>query len=45
MNFNHKIIDAHWNEQKAKWILRIDNGGRVFTDECDMFVYAGGNLK
>ena len=45
MKFNHEIVSAVWNDATGKWLLKVRNGARVFDDECDMFVYAGGTLK
>jgi cation diffusion facilitator CzcD-associated flavoprotein CzcO len=43
---NHTVQSAIWNETKGKWELKIKNReGVVFTDECDVFVNAGGILK
>ncbi|KAJ5626335.1 hypothetical protein N7510_002644 [Penicillium lagena] len=45
MNYNHKIVSAVWDERKTKWLVKVQNGDKVFIDECDMFIYAGGNLN
>jgi hypothetical protein len=39
MNFNHKVTEAIWNEERGKWELAIekiyvDGSVDVFHDEC-----------
>ena len=48
IQFNSKIVGAHWHEEKCKWKLQIQRGEDekdIFEDEVDVFLNAGGILK
>lgn len=46
IRLRHSVKSAVWNEAEAKWELKVENGdGVTFTDECDVFINAGGVLK
>jgi len=39
IRLSHECVGAKWNEQEAKWYVRIKNveTGNVFEDSCDIF--------
>ena len=45
IKYKHSIEYARWNEDEGKWKLRVQHGQKVFDDECDVFINAGGVLK
>lgn len=50
MHFNHKIVEAKWQESSSTWALTIEdrtNPGqsKLISRECDVFVYGGGALN
>lgn len=48
MRFNSQIIRAEWNDDKGKWkidVKKIDSGGRISQEFCDLFLYATGALN
>lgn len=46
IKYQHSIKAAIWNEDKAKWEIKVQRGdGAVFQDDVDVFINAGGVLK
>ncbi|KAF9040388.1 FAD/NAD-P-binding domain-containing protein [Hymenopellis radicata] len=46
INLNHEVIRAEWFEGAKKWRLTIRGPeGNEFTNECDVFINAGGVLN
>jgi cation diffusion facilitator CzcD-associated flavoprotein CzcO len=45
VKFNHKIVSAHWDEERAKWKVRIDQNGNIIEDEAEILVNACGFLN
>lgn len=47
MKFNHKVIEARWNEDQSVWMLKIENlpTGEVMEDYCHFLINGGGFLK
>ncbi|KAK5052671.1 hypothetical protein LTR84_002536 [Exophiala bonariae] len=47
MKLKHEIIDASWDEDNAKWKVRIKNlvTDEVFVDQADIFINGGGVLN
>lgn len=46
IKLRHSIQSATWDEANAKWVLRVqDSEGKLFSDEVDVFINAGGVLK
>ena len=45
VKYRHQIKHAQWEEGEGKWKLRVESGGIVFDDSCDIFINAGGVLK
>lgn len=46
IKLQHSIRSAIWQEHKGKWEIKVATpAGVEFTDECDVFVNAGGVLK
>lgn len=43
----HKVVEAKWSEDEAKWNLKIENldNNEVFEDWCDFLINGGGILK
>lgn len=44
LKLSHRIKKAEWNEEKAKWVLSVENlvSGEEFVDEVDVLVNAVG---
>lgn len=45
IRFGHSITAAEWIEADGKWNIEVKRGTSSFTDQCDIFVNAGGVLK
>ncbi|KAL2826251.1 hypothetical protein BDW59DRAFT_179602 [Aspergillus cavernicola] len=45
IKYRHTIQSAIWNDEKGKWGLQVESDGRVFNDEVDVFINAGGVLN
>ena len=46
IKLQHSIQGARWNEESAKWELQVKDGeGKIFRDDVDVFINAGGVLK
>jgi len=45
IKYRHSIKSARWNKDEGKWKIKVQDGQRVFDDECDVFINAGGVLK
>ncbi|KAJ5058241.1 putative flavoprotein [Bipolaris maydis] len=50
MHFNHKVVEASWQESSSTWALVIEDGTdlsqpKLIKKECDIFVYGGGVLN
>jgi cation diffusion facilitator CzcD-associated flavoprotein CzcO len=50
MNFNTKIVEARWNEDKGKWVVKVertkpDGSKEQFEDEGDLLLYGTGILN
>jgi cation diffusion facilitator CzcD-associated flavoprotein CzcO len=44
--FNSKVIESIWDEERGKWEIKIEQpGGKVISDEADIFINASGILK
>lgn len=44
LKLSHKVTRAEWDEEKAKWVLRVTGlvSGREFEDEVDVLINAVG---
>jgi cation diffusion facilitator CzcD-associated flavoprotein CzcO len=50
MHFNHKVIEARWNEDKGRWVVKMektkpDGSVESFEDEGDLLLYGTGILN
>ena len=45
IQFNAKILDARWNEEKGKWEVKVEQDGKIFSDEGEVLINASGVLK
>ena len=47
IKFNHKVVEARWNEEDSRWHLKIEDmdRGSVIEDEGDVLLSATGILK
>ena len=50
MNFNVEVIGAYWQEELAKWNIKLrqtleDGTEKEFDDFCDVLLYATGILN
>ncbi len=47
IKYRHSIVEARWDHDSGKWSVKVRNAetGETFTDECDVFINAGGVLK
>lgn len=47
MKFEHKVVGAYWNEERAKWDVHVEKmpSGERFVDSCDVLINGGGILK
>lgn len=46
INLNHEVIRAEWFDDAKQWRIQIRGpDGKVFTDECDIFINGGGVLN
>lgn len=45
VTFNTKLTKSHWNEDRGKWELELEQGGSLIRDEADFLINAGGILK
>lgn len=46
IRYQHTIKSAIWNEDRAKWELKVEkDDGSILEDEVDVFINAGGVLK
>ncbi|KAH0841637.1 putative sterigmatocystin biosynthesis monooxygenase stcW [Fonsecaea pedrosoi] len=50
MQFNSRVIEATWNEDLGKWMLKVeqtysDESTSVLEDECDVLIQATGMLN
>ena len=50
MNFKHKVIEARWNEDKGRWVVKMektnaDGSVEEVTDEGDLLLYGTGILN
>ena len=46
IKLQHSIKGARWDESKGRWNIQVAAPeGAEFTDECDVFINAGGVLK
>ncbi len=46
IRYQHTIKSAIWNEDRAKWELKVEKDyGCILEDEVDVFINAGGVLK
>jgi cation diffusion facilitator CzcD-associated flavoprotein CzcO len=42
---SHKMIEARWNEEEAKWHFKVEGPNGVFEDEADIFCNGSGILN
>ncbi|KAL1970195.1 hypothetical protein VTN77DRAFT_5355 [Rasamsonia byssochlamydoides] len=47
IKLNQRVVEARWDEDKAKWLLQIKNveDGSVYADSCDVFISSQGALN
>ncbi|KXS95126.1 hypothetical protein AC578_2889 [Pseudocercospora eumusae] len=45
VKFEHRVVDARWEEGEAKWRLKIQHGQDTFEDEVDILISARGFLS
>lgn len=45
IQFNTKLTSAVWNENEAKWELKLQRGDEVLTDKADIILDGSGVLK
>lgn len=47
MKFNHRCIEARWNEETSKWHAKFQNldSGEVVEDVGDVFMTGTGSLN
>ncbi|OQU95562.1 hypothetical protein CLAIMM_01747 [Cladophialophora immunda] len=41
----HKVVEAKFNETTGQWQLKVQNGGVIIEDTCDILVSATGHLS
>ena len=47
MKLGFKAIEARWNDDTAKWTVKLQDvkSGNIFSDRCDVLITAIGNLN
>ncbi|KAI3573497.1 hypothetical protein IWW34DRAFT_837550 [Fusarium oxysporum f. sp. albedinis] len=46
MRFNHKVLSATWDDDKAKWLCEVQRpDGTLFVDEADILLGSNGLLN
>jgi len=45
VQFNHRVAEARWVEDRARWRLEIEHDGKRFTDHADILISARGFLS
>ncbi|KAJ5414816.1 hypothetical protein N7509_000150 [Penicillium cosmopolitanum] len=47
VRFQHRVLDAHWDEETGMWNLRIEDeiSGEVLSDSCHFLFNGGGYLN
>jgi cation diffusion facilitator CzcD-associated flavoprotein CzcO len=46
IKFEHRVVSAIWNDEKAQYMLQIERAdGTILRDQCDVLVNAAGILK
>jgi cation diffusion facilitator CzcD-associated flavoprotein CzcO len=45
IKYKSKLVAAAWNEDEARWHLKVNVEGHEIDDQCDVLVNAGGVLK
>src|SRR4051794_25396139 len=40
-----KVKETLWDEEKGKWLVKVDRQGEEISDECDVLINASGFLK
>ena len=45
ITYNSRICEAVWDDDKGKWKVKVENEGRVKTDDCDVLFSASGVLN
>lgn len=45
IQLKHKVIEAHWDDNEAKWNLKVENSDTIFSDSCDVLISAMGGLN
>lgn len=45
VQLNSRVIESIWDEQVARWRIKVQQGQDVFTDEADVLINGSGILK
>jgi hypothetical protein len=45
VKYNSRVTDSVWDDDKGKWMVKIDTQGTVIEDQCDVLINASGFLK
>lgn len=46
VNFNHRVIEARWDDYVGQWKLKIEkDGSSIIEDECEVLINVCGMLK
>lgn len=45
VKYNHRVVDARWQEKDGNWKILVEQDGKVFEDRADIFISAQGFLK
>ncbi|KAF7185276.1 putative sterigmatocystin biosynthesis monooxygenase stcW [Pseudocercospora fuligena] len=45
VKFEHRVVDARWEEGEAKWRLKVQHGRETFDDGVDILISARGFLS
>ncbi|KEF60299.1 uncharacterized protein A1O9_05150 [Exophiala aquamarina CBS 119918] len=45
VKFRSKVVESVWDDDSAKWKLKVDVSGKIMDDECDVLINAAGFLN
>lgn len=45
IHFGARVIEARWDEEKGKWRVKVDEGGKIIEDEAEVLINASGVLN
>lgn len=42
---SHEVVEAHWDDEKSEWVVKVKGPDGEFEDRCDFLVNGSGILK